>query len=61
MRFMLSWYFICNINYPYSGLFYQHAGARDEKGNPIIKDFFSSPLTARYASLKSNKNQTTSV
>ncbi|XWS71140.1 hypothetical protein CRYUN_Cryun03dG0113200 [Craigia yunnanensis] len=24
----------------------QHAGARDEKGNPIIKDFYGSPLTA---------------
>lgn len=30
---------------------FQHAGARDDKGNPIIKDFYSSPLTARYASL----------
>ncbi|KAK9941218.1 hypothetical protein M0R45_017836 [Rubus argutus] len=29
-----------------AGLTFQHAGARDEKGNPIIKDFFSSPLTA---------------
>ncbi|KAL6203705.1 hypothetical protein ACLB2K_027404 [Fragaria x ananassa] len=29
-----------------AGLTYQHAGARDEKGSPIIKDFFSSPLTA---------------
>ncbi|XP_057953580.1 outer envelope protein 80, chloroplastic [Malania oleifera] len=29
-----------------AGLIFQHAGARDEKGNPIIKDFFSSPLTA---------------
>lgn len=27
---------------------FQHAGARDDKGNPVIKDFFSSPLTARY-------------
>jgi hypothetical protein len=25
---------------------FQHAGARDEQGNPIIKDFYSSPLTA---------------
>ncbi|ONH99301.1 hypothetical protein PRUPE_6G023900 [Prunus persica] len=29
-----------------AGLIFQHAGARDERGNPIIKDFFSSPLTA---------------
>ncbi|KAJ0084864.1 hypothetical protein Patl1_29719 [Pistacia atlantica] len=29
-----------------AGLIFQHAGARDEKGNPIIKDFYSSPLTA---------------
>ncbi|KAK8550660.1 hypothetical protein V6N12_039356 [Hibiscus sabdariffa] len=29
-----------------AGLFFQHAGARDEKGNPIIKDFYGSPLTA---------------
>ncbi|KAF8396130.1 hypothetical protein HHK36_017742 [Tetracentron sinense] len=29
-----------------AGLMFQHAGARDEKGNPIIKDIFSSPLTA---------------
>ncbi|XP_010493038.1 PREDICTED: outer envelope protein 80, chloroplastic-like [Camelina sativa] len=29
-----------------AGLVFQHAGARDEQGNPIIKDFFSSPLTA---------------
>ncbi|KAH9707350.1 Outer envelope protein 80 [Citrus sinensis] len=28
------------------GLIFQHSGARDEKGNPIIKDFYSSPLTA---------------
>ncbi|XP_017983638.1 PREDICTED: outer envelope protein 80, chloroplastic [Theobroma cacao] len=28
------------------GLIFQHAGARDEKGNPIIKDFYGSPLTA---------------
>ena len=26
---------------------FQHTGAQDEKGNPIIKDFFGSPLTAR--------------
>ncbi|KAK9123032.1 hypothetical protein Sjap_012634 [Stephania japonica] len=29
-----------------TGIIYQRAGARDERGNPIIKDFFSSPLTA---------------
>lgn len=29
-----------------AGLIFQHAGARDDKGNPIIKDFYSSPLTA---------------
>lgn len=29
-----------------AGLIFQHAGARDEKGTPIIKDFYSSPLTA---------------
>ncbi|KAM5582628.1 hypothetical protein ABKV19_002849 [Rosa sericea] len=29
-----------------AGLTFQHAGARDEKGSPIIKDFFSSPVTA---------------
>ncbi|KAK9156995.1 hypothetical protein Scep_003569 [Stephania cephalantha] len=29
-----------------TGIIYQRAGARDEQGNPIIKDFFSSPLTA---------------
>ncbi|XP_052203740.1 outer envelope protein 80, chloroplastic [Diospyros lotus] len=29
-----------------AGLIFQHAGARDDKGNPIIKDFFSSPLTS---------------
>ncbi|CAF2340359.1 hypothetical protein BRARA_J01624 [Brassica rapa] len=29
-----------------AGLIFQHAGARDEQGNPIIKDFYSSPLTA---------------
>ncbi|XP_014498071.1 outer envelope protein 80, chloroplastic [Vigna radiata var. radiata] len=28
------------------GLVFQHAGVRDEKGIPIIKDCFSSPLTA---------------
>ncbi|GAV85893.1 Bac_surface_Ag domain-containing protein/Surf_Ag_VNR domain-containing protein [Cephalotus follicularis] len=28
------------------GLIFQHAGARDEKGNPIIKDGYGSPLTA---------------
>ncbi|XP_024984931.1 outer envelope protein 80, chloroplastic [Cynara cardunculus var. scolymus] len=29
-----------------AGLIFQRAGARDEKGNPIIRDFHSSPLTA---------------
>lgn len=29
----------------------QRAGARDDRGNPIIRDFYSSPLTARYATL----------
>ncbi|XP_015875980.2 outer envelope protein 80, chloroplastic [Ziziphus jujuba] len=29
-----------------AGLIFQRAGAHDEKGNPIIKDIFSSPLTA---------------
>ncbi|XP_065866611.1 outer envelope protein 80, chloroplastic [Euphorbia lathyris] len=29
-----------------AGLIFQHTGARDEKGNPIIKDHYSSPLTA---------------
>ncbi|KAE8682512.1 Outer envelope protein 80 [Hibiscus syriacus] len=29
-----------------AGLIFQHAGARDDKGNPIIKDFYGSPLTA---------------
>ncbi|XP_042514910.1 outer envelope protein 80, chloroplastic [Macadamia integrifolia] len=29
-----------------AGLIFQHAGARDEKGNPIIKDCYGSPLTA---------------
>ncbi|WJZ88589.1 hypothetical protein VitviT2T_007871 [Vitis vinifera] len=28
------------------GLIFQHAGAHDEHGKPIIKDFYSSPLTA---------------
>ncbi|KAI4382135.1 hypothetical protein MLD38_008135 [Melastoma candidum] len=28
------------------GIICQHADACDEKGNPVIKDFFSSPLTA---------------
>lgn len=32
-------------------LLFQRAGAHDEKGNPIIRDFFGSPLTARYTSL----------
>lgn len=26
----------------------QRAGARDDKGNPVIRDYYSSPLTARY-------------
>ncbi|KAJ9555512.1 hypothetical protein OSB04_010126 [Centaurea solstitialis] len=29
-----------------AGLIFQRAGARDDKGNPIIRDFHSSPLTA---------------
>lgn len=29
-----------------AGLTFQRAGARDDKGNPIIRDFYSSPLTA---------------
>ncbi|KAE8660317.1 Outer envelope protein 80 [Hibiscus syriacus] len=29
-----------------AGLFFQRAGACDEKGNPITKDFYGSPLTA---------------
>ncbi|KAM7278291.1 hypothetical protein ACFE04_005425 [Oxalis oulophora] len=29
-----------------AGLIFQHTGARDEKGNPIIKDSYGSPLTA---------------
>ncbi|XP_022148761.1 outer envelope protein 80, chloroplastic [Momordica charantia] len=29
-----------------AGLYFQRAGARDEQGNPIIKDDFNSPLTA---------------
>lgn len=28
-----------------AGLIFQRAGAHDEKGNPIVKDFYSSPLT----------------
>lgn len=28
------------------GLLYQHAGARDDSGKPIIRDFYNSPLTA---------------
>lgn len=28
--------------------FHQHAGARDDKGDPIIRDVYNSPLTARY-------------
>ncbi|MQL94287.1 hypothetical protein Taro_026945 [Colocasia esculenta] len=29
-----------------AGIIFQHTGARDDRGNPIIKDFYSSPLTA---------------
>lgn len=29
-----------------AGLIFQHAGARDDKGTPIIRDFYNSPLTA---------------
>ncbi|KAM7497208.1 hypothetical protein LguiA_021622 [Lonicera macranthoides] len=29
-----------------AGVIFQCAGARDDKGNPIIRDFYSSPLTA---------------
>ncbi|KAL7594668.1 hypothetical protein Lser_V15G29136 [Lactuca serriola] len=29
-----------------AGLIFQRAGARDEKGNPMIRDYHSSPLTA---------------
>ncbi|KAG8484914.1 hypothetical protein CXB51_021652 [Gossypium anomalum] len=29
-----------------AGLFFQRAGAHDEKKNPLIKDFYGSPLTA---------------
>lgn len=29
-----------------AGLTFQRAGAHDEKGDPVIKDFYSSPLTA---------------
>ncbi|CAI9106538.1 OLC1v1005720C1 [Oldenlandia corymbosa var. corymbosa] len=29
-----------------AGLIFQRAGARDDKGNPLIRDFYSSPLTA---------------
>lgn len=32
----------------------KHAGARNEKGEPIIKDCFGSPLTARYVPLKAD-------
>ncbi|KAE8788190.1 hypothetical protein D1007_37793 [Hordeum vulgare] len=28
------------------GLIFQHAGARDDKGNPMIRDFYNSQLTA---------------
>ncbi|KAL3518894.1 hypothetical protein ACH5RR_021483, partial [Cinchona calisaya] len=28
------------------GVIFQRAGARDDKGNPVIRDFYSSPLTA---------------
>lgn len=29
-----------------AGIIFQHAGARDDKGTPIIRDFYNSPLTA---------------
>lgn len=29
-----------------AGLIYQRAGARDDRGNPLIKDYYSNPLTA---------------
>lgn len=29
-----------------AGLLFQRASARDDKGNPVIRDFYSSPLTA---------------
>ncbi|XP_039125042.1 outer envelope protein 80, chloroplastic [Dioscorea cayenensis subsp. rotundata] len=29
-----------------TGIIYQHAGARDDKGDPIIRDVYNSPLTA---------------
>ncbi|XP_068641814.1 outer envelope protein 80, chloroplastic isoform X2 [Aristolochia californica] len=29
-----------------AGIIFQHAGARDENGRPIIKDFYGSPLTS---------------
>ncbi|PIA42717.1 hypothetical protein AQUCO_02000282v1 [Aquilegia coerulea] len=29
-----------------AGLIYQRAGARDERGGPLIKDYYNSPLTA---------------
>ncbi|KAG9448439.1 hypothetical protein H6P81_008404 [Aristolochia fimbriata] len=29
-----------------AGIIFQHAGARDENGKPIIKDFYGSPLTS---------------
>ncbi|KAJ0988151.1 hypothetical protein J5N97_006507 [Dioscorea zingiberensis] len=29
-----------------AGIIFQHSGARDDKGNPIIRDFYNSPLTA---------------
>ncbi|KAL8161291.1 hypothetical protein V2J09_012780 [Rumex salicifolius] len=29
-----------------AGITFQRAGARDEKGDPVIKDYYSSPLTA---------------
>ncbi|KAL0389349.1 UNVERIFIED_CONTAM: Outer envelope protein 80, chloroplastic [Sesamum calycinum] len=37
-----------------TGLVFQRAGAHDEKGIPIIRDFFGSPLTARYVVLVGN-------
>ncbi|KAL9458761.1 hypothetical protein AB3S75_007602 [Citrus x aurantiifolia] len=29
-------------------IIFQRAGSRDEKGNPIIKDFYSSPLYRKW-------------
>ncbi|CAK9146734.1 unnamed protein product [Ilex paraguariensis] len=32
--------------HPHALIHYKHVGARDDKGNPVIRDFYSSPLTA---------------